>query len=264
MNIKNNSKSAFTLVELSIVLVIIGLIVASVTAGRSLIRAAQIRSLVTAINTVETGINSFNDRYNAIPGDFSNAYAVFGNGSSTVGCTTAALCNGSGSGQVDCTMAGSNVQAGTVATAGIGEVYNFFVHLGLAGLIDGSFTGANLPKLKFRNTSMAVRYVDGGGTKGIFGRAGHVLDIGLLDGTALLPILSAMTGADAFEIDTKIDDGVSYTGKVYGYGASGASATTTSTLPCPGFTQTTVTSTGNYNLTGTTIGCAIGYWLSSI
>lgn len=55
--------SAFTLVELSIVLVVIGLIVGSVMAGKDLIRAAELRSIMSDIQKYETANNAFKEKY---------------------------------------------------------------------------------------------------------------------------------------------------------------------------------------------------------
>jgi prepilin-type N-terminal cleavage/methylation domain-containing protein len=62
-------KKGFTLVELSIVLVILGLLAGGVLAGQSLIRAAELRSVTTQLEQYSTAIYAFRDRYFAIPGD---------------------------------------------------------------------------------------------------------------------------------------------------------------------------------------------------
>ena len=56
----------FTLIELSIVLVIIGLIVVGVLAGSSLTQSARLRSIVSEYNEIKLSLASFNLRYNAI------------------------------------------------------------------------------------------------------------------------------------------------------------------------------------------------------
>ena len=66
---ETKSKRGFTLVELSIVIVIIGLIVAGVTAGQSLVRSAKLQSLVSKINEYSTAYNSFYLQYNSLPGE---------------------------------------------------------------------------------------------------------------------------------------------------------------------------------------------------
>src|SRR5689334_20830022 len=73
----NTSESGFTLIELSIVLVIIGLIVGGVLVGQDMIKAAQIRATVAQIEKYNTAVNTFRNKYNALPGDMSNPTYFF-------------------------------------------------------------------------------------------------------------------------------------------------------------------------------------------
>lgn len=67
----------FTLIELSIVLVIIGLIVGGVLVGQDLIKAAGIRSQMSEWEKFNTSILVFKNKYNCLPGDCSNATRFF-------------------------------------------------------------------------------------------------------------------------------------------------------------------------------------------
>jgi len=67
-------KSAgFSLLELSIVLVIIGLIAGGIVAGSSMIRAAELRAVLTELTQYQTATNTFRDKYLGLPGDLRNA-----------------------------------------------------------------------------------------------------------------------------------------------------------------------------------------------
>ena len=66
-------QEGFTLIELSIVIVIIGLIVAGVVGGQTLVLQAKIRSQISDFNKYKIAYNTFQLEYNAIPGDFNQA-----------------------------------------------------------------------------------------------------------------------------------------------------------------------------------------------
>src|ERR1700757_2208888 len=101
----------FTLVELSIVLVIIGLLVGGVLTGQSLIRAAELRSVTEQFQRYQAATMTFRDKYFAIPGDMPNASKYWGDATGTTGCpgtytapnTGTAVCDGNGNGTIDAT-----------------------------------------------------------------------------------------------------------------------------------------------------------------
>src|SRR3984885_3925644 len=74
--IVQQAQACFTLIELSIVLVIIGLIVGGVLVGQDLIKAAEIRATVSQIEKYNTAANTFQTKYNALPGDVPAAQAA--------------------------------------------------------------------------------------------------------------------------------------------------------------------------------------------
>ncbi len=67
--------AAFTLIELSIVLVVIGFIVGGVLVGRDLINAAAERAQITQIEKLNTAVNTFRGKFNALPGDLNGQVA---------------------------------------------------------------------------------------------------------------------------------------------------------------------------------------------
>ena len=98
-------QSAFSLIELSIVLVILGLLVGGILAGQSLIEAASLRAIGTEAEKYGIAINSFRVKYNALPGDFADAEKYWGSDTSCpwVVSTTpkTATCNGGGDGKIE-------------------------------------------------------------------------------------------------------------------------------------------------------------------
>lgn len=62
-------RSGFSLVELSIVLVILGLLVGGVLTGQSLIRASELRKFMNTMERYKAATYTFRDKYFALPGD---------------------------------------------------------------------------------------------------------------------------------------------------------------------------------------------------
>ena len=68
--------AGFTLIELSIVLVIIGLVVGSVLVGQDLIKAAQVRATISQIEKYNTTANTFYGKVGSLPGDLNSVTAT--------------------------------------------------------------------------------------------------------------------------------------------------------------------------------------------
>ena len=116
---KMSKQGGFTLVEIAIVLVIIGLLLGGVLKGQEMIKNAEIRSVITDVKGVTTAVYAYRDRYNAIPGD-----DILGTEH-----TGLALSKGTGDGVV-------GTGKGTGSTNN--EDDNFFAHLREVNLITGS------------------------------------------------------------------------------------------------------------------------------
>ncbi len=89
----NESQRGFTLVELAIVLVIIGLIIAAVLKGQELIVSARLKSTISDIDGIRGATNTFRDKYGALPGDYALAQTRVGD---PAGVTWAAVGDGNG------------------------------------------------------------------------------------------------------------------------------------------------------------------------
>jgi len=132
-----SGNAGFTLVELSIVLVIIGLIIGGVLVGQDLIKVATIRATISQIEKYQTAVNTFRVKYNCIPGDCANATSFFGT-NSTDGCpgtSTAAstgTCDGNGDGIINPWWVNGNIES-TWANQQLSQ----------AGLIPGGLLGSS-------------------------------------------------------------------------------------------------------------------------
>ncbi|GAB6043730.1 type II secretion system protein [Endothiovibrio diazotrophicus] len=107
--------SGFTLIELAIVLVIVGLLLGGVMKGQQLIDGARVRNVIAQLEAQRSAILAFRDRYGALPGDLSRASTLL----------DAAAADGDGNGRID-----SNAERAAV-----------WQHLALAGLLRGSYDG---------------------------------------------------------------------------------------------------------------------------
>src|SRR5690349_24488743 len=90
----NKHESGFTLIEIAIVLVIIGLLLGGVLKGQELITGARVRNFIQQQDGVKAAYFGFLDRYRALPGDYSGAGANI-NGINTANATCN---NGNGNG----------------------------------------------------------------------------------------------------------------------------------------------------------------------
>src|SRR5580765_2378581 len=129
-----------TLIELSIVLVIISLVVGGIFVGRDLIQAAEIRSTVAQFQKFQTAVATFKLKYQALPGDMLSAQANASGFQPTARVDTAASPQAytHGNGLVEAHVFGVSRDAGGLAS----EACLFWQDLSSAQLIPFSFTSA--------------------------------------------------------------------------------------------------------------------------
>lgn len=147
------TRAGFSLVELSIVVVVIGLILGGVLAGQHLIRASELSSITGNTNQLKKAMEQFQQKYRALPGDMPDAETYWGtdtagcpNGNTTFKTTT---CNGDGDGIMESTyhyiLNGSSWAAGLrVSSNGLNQVESTRAtqQLAAAGFIAGQYFGA--------------------------------------------------------------------------------------------------------------------------
>jgi prepilin-type N-terminal cleavage/methylation domain-containing protein len=210
--------AGFTLIELSIVLVIIGLIVGGVLVGQDLIRAATVRAQITQIEKYNTAVNTFYGKYQALPGDLNQSVAAtygFASRGTTPG-------EGDGNGLIDGSD-GSNAQGSLYPATG--EQGMFWVDLSskaAGNLIDGGFTTAT-PTTTYYDLSPPQIGLYFPSAKLGQGNFISVYELGGLNYYQLLipqpsPNNWYQSGNipvnTAYQIDKKIDDGLPQTGNV--------------------------------------------------
>ncbi|MDR0775682.1 MAG: prepilin-type N-terminal cleavage/methylation domain-containing protein [Azonexus sp.] len=217
-------QTGFTLVEIAIVLVIIGLLLGGVLKGQELINSAKVKNLANDFRTIPIYIYGYQDRFRALPGDDKDVVAHLG--------TDATLATASSGGKV-----GNGVIEGTWnSETPTNESYLFWQHVRLAGFAPGptvagsdnylpknaeggriGVTGANnRPITNLRGTYFIC-------SEGISGRFAKQLDLMMDDGntatgsmmtsdggTSAIPN-TGITGTEDTPGTAGIDDGLTYT-----------------------------------------------------
>jgi hypothetical protein len=252
--------AAFSLLEISIVLIIVGLIAGGIIGGQSLMKNSKIRNIAVRAQEYVASIDNFKQKYNALPGDMPNATQMWGRAdggtplsnncaapATDVSATLLATCNGDG----DHTI-------GRVAAQNY-ETFRVWQHLQAAGYIAGSFTGVagaagaaqalvgvNVPKGEIAQTGYDLAYIDDAAVPATYftGQSyRHVLHYALSVAGNNAARGAAISAADAYGVDLKVDDGKPGSGKLMSF-------TNTAHPTCA---STDVSATAVYQLTNATV-----------
>lgn len=251
-------KSAFSLIELSIVLIIIGLLIAGITGGASLVNSATLRAVMTEARGYAVAVNSFYGQYNALPGDYNSATLpttnVYSGGAWTGGNAnnTIEFSLGEGTGALN-HLVGAKVFDPTsyFPTAGtVGQMAFVPSSLGIAQV-----PGTNLPISKAKGAGWAFDNVPTGVMYSGSTTQNVVALTSTTGTTASTPLTAATTNnataalvpSDMLSIDTKLDDGKPTAGRV----------TATAVAGC--FSGTITATTATYQTGTTTKACVLAY-----
>ncbi|CAG1004436.1 hypothetical protein MTYP_03170 [Methylophilaceae bacterium] len=183
------NQTGFTLIEIAIVLVIIGLLLGGVLKGQEMINSAKVKNLANDLKNTPVLLYGYQDKFKVLPGDDLNAASHVGGTVATTGGT-----------------AGNGVIEGTWnTTTTTDESFKFWEHVRLAGLATG---GTGLP-------TNAV-----GGQLGVTGTS----PISTLPGSFIV-CSGNIPGKIALQLDTTIDDGNTSTGSLRALLSTTASGT---------------------------------------
>jgi prepilin-type N-terminal cleavage/methylation domain-containing protein len=183
----------FTLVEIAIVLVIIGLLLGGILKGQEMITQAKIKNVIADMSGVSAAMYGYQDRYKSLPGDDK--------GATRWGLVPPAA------------TAGNGVVEGAYIDAVDKESMLFWDHLRRAGFISG--TGAVSP-FNAVSGKMGVQTSDGSAPGSATFKAG-VLSSGGASPTVFTSLLMCSANLPdkiAISVDAQTDDGVSTTGNV--------------------------------------------------
>lgn len=202
-----SKQSGFTLIEIAIVLVIIGLLLGGVLKGQELINSAKVKNLATDFKNVPVYIYGYQDKFRALPGDDLHADVHLG-GASSVLATSTSL----GNGLID---GGAAAWDSTVTTD---ETQAFWLDVRLANLAAGPTTGDLLP-------NNAV-----GGVIGVISSSAFTdPSVSKISGSFIV-CSSAIMGRYAKQLDIQMDDGVFNSGSLRIFSST---ATRPATLSVP-------------------------------
>lgn len=229
---RTSKRSAFTLIELSIVLIIIGLLVAGVTGGASLIRSAQLRSVMSEARGFNVAVNAFVVQYDELPGDYGTAIGSPASNGNQDGQISYLSGLGTGNGSIlEGVLAWNQlINSGTIDET----ITPVTIPLANAGSSPVLTIGTHIPDSKFDGLGWVFDYV--GGQVRLDTAAGALQadsgalvedrnvviatggDIAAVTGSEttdqnFVPV-AAMTPTDALSIDAKLDDGDPDSGRV--------------------------------------------------
>jgi prepilin-type N-terminal cleavage/methylation domain-containing protein len=255
--------NGFTLLELSIVLVIIGLLVGGVLAGKNLIESAKVTNTISEVAKIKQAVLAFRTQYKELPGDMPRAADIWGPadgvGADGQGAdcrdtvsTNKTTCNGDGNGQI--------ARLATMSGTSSHEKLRAWQHLVNAGLLEGSYTGTanadgdieggvNVPAAPLTGVIYDM-YTQEPGTIPVFGRLGLFIKLALPRDYDAYG--AAFTTEQARSIENKYDDGSPDSGEIVvvdGFDTGGCVSNGTSSATTTEF------------LEGNVMGCRIFFWV---
>jgi prepilin-type N-terminal cleavage/methylation domain-containing protein len=133
-------QNGFTLIEIAIVLVIIGLLLGGVLKGQELIQSARVRNLISQQDGIKAAYFGFLDRFRAVPGDYNQASTNI----------AGAVGNGNNNGRIEPNGTGGST---------IDEHIAVWEHLSKAGFINGSYTLAATESATSAASNPYARYL---------------------------------------------------------------------------------------------------------
>ena len=192
-------QAGFTLVEIAIVLVIIGLLLGGILKGQEMITQAKIKNVVNDFNGITAAVNSYQDRYRALPGDDLNAATRWTAQGAIAGDGNGQFCTGACPNPVVAPNVYNNAVTTTVAAP---EVNLFWWDLRFAGFVGGTTqSGTGSSASQPSNAANGIMGVQTGG----------------MGFTSNIVCSSNLPDKIAIAVDTQMDDGANTTGQVRGY-----------------------------------------------
>lgn len=199
------NQSGFTLIEIAIVLVIIGLLLGGVMKGQELINSAKVKSLATDFRNIPVLVYGYQDKFRALPGDDNSVVAHLPGSIAPTPCAPAATAG-------KCVLGNGIIEgAWNAANNATNESIVFWQHVRLAGLLAGSTTVGAADYLPVNSAGGAIGIQSGTNAAA----TSPVLDIAsnAIRGTYIICSPNIL-GKFARQIDIQLDDGNTSTGSM--------------------------------------------------
>ncbi len=216
-------QGGFTLVELAIVLVIIGFLIAAIAAATQMIHVARLRTVITDFRNIYTAYHAFIDKYAQVPGDMNYAYITWG--AAQPSCSSSGVCDGNNNDIIE-----SNPSS---------ESTLVWAHLGFSKMLPYYFPISNVyPASNILNVTAPASKISGAGYEIRGGTALSFASFGgfnydnevnaVIIGSQYFGSLTngALQSQDAYYLDSKMDDGAASGGLFLGGGTGTIRATT--------------------------------------
>lgn len=250
MSKASDRRAGLTLLELTIVVVVVSLLVGAVLGGKSLIRAAEMRGVMTDTNLYITAVNNFRQQFRYLPGDFNRASSYWSGTN-----------DGNGDGQVK-----------------DDERFIVWQHLNLAGFIEGVYSGMtgaggpddfviietasttpNTPMGRLKDSGYAFYYAEnsGGSTRTYDTPNANALTYAKMAGAnSGVPDLILINPVDAYMLDTKLDDGKPGAGNWVANMTGGNVFSSTASNPTCTTSANSTAYSGDYKMSIKTVQCS--------
>ena len=250
----SSKKSAFSLIELSIVLIIIGLLIAGITGGASLIKSSELRSIMGEARGFAVSVNSFFTQYDQYPGDSDK----------NVGAKSTVV------GNRDNKIQFVRELPTPVTAEGVDAWFDLLdigaIDLPLVGVTmtspEALVPVTNIPGSKIKGAGWAFDYNNTNSQNVVVltgTTAAWATTKGLVNGVATGDVaknvsVAIITAGDALSIDSKIDDGKANAGNVQAVNVTNVNATV-----CTNAFQTTPAPDAYRVANGTTKTCVLTF-----
>lgn len=199
----NNSKNAFTIVETLIAICVITIVITGVFFSKKIAKENEIKSLIMQIKKYDAALNSFTQKYHALPGDLRDTI-VYG--------ITESNTDGNGDNVI-------SDRTQNIFQAN-GEITNFWMHLSKTKMLDENYDGAEDENAKIGSTFPVSKIGEKVGII-IFGAEGktfYQVGFQFADADRLYTTDYSLKTDEAFLFDKKIDDGNPQKGRVVALG----------------------------------------------